>query len=212
MFDDGGVSTYTEAKPILDRYGYKASMSIVTDFIGEPKFMTLEQIQSLAASGWEVVSHGITHDDLTRMSSAAWHDEMARSKKILEGFGFTVRSFVVPYGAYNADIIRYGTPLYSSIRAYEAGDNPAGSSPYRIRVRQITNVTTPAEVAQWIQEGKSKGRWEVLAFHVVDTSSDDEYYTPPSVFAEMVAAVQASGVPVLTYGQGIARFATVGGP
>ena len=41
-FDDGYKSQYTNAKPILDKYGYKTSFFIVCNFIGK----TAEQMGS----------------------------------------------------------------------------------------------------------------------------------------------------------------------
>jgi|GEM_PF-1368815 len=210
MFDDGGVSIYTEAKPVLDQYGYKGSAVIVTSFIGQPGFMTAPQIQELFASGWEVVSHGVTHSDLTTLPEAQWKNELSQSKTILQELGFTINYFVPPYGAYRADIIDYGRTLYSSIRAFESGDNSVGSSPYDIKVRQVVNTTTAVDVARWLEEGKSKGRWEVIVFHVIGDTSDDVYYTPPTVFSQMISAVLQSGVPVVSYEQGLAIFASSG--
>ncbi len=65
-FDDGGVSFYTEAAPILERYGFKGVFFISTAFIGKPGFLTEEQIRDLDARGHIIGSH--THNHLRNLS------------------------------------------------------------------------------------------------------------------------------------------------
>lgn len=206
MFDDGELSTLTEAKPILDDFGIVGSAAIVTDNLGESGFMNLADLKELVARGWEIVSHGLTHSDLTTMSERRMKRELQRSKQILEGYGFTIRNFALPFGAYNAAILSEGAKLYNSMRAYELGDNPQGAFPYDIKVRSVVNTTTLAEVNEWLAKAAAEKRWDVLVFHSISETGDDAYYVSPDRLRGIVQIIADSGIPVVTYNTGLQLF------
>ncbi len=206
MFDDGEENAYTAAKPVLDSYGFVGSAAIITEMIDEPDFMSAAQLQDLAAGGWEIASHSITHSDLTTLSRTAITRELRRSKLDLEELGFTVKNFALPFGAYNGAILAEGAKYYSSVRAFEQGQNPQGTFPFDVKVRGVINSTTPAELEGWINQALLNKQWVVIVFHKITEVGDDAFYTPPAAFAEMLAAVAGSGVPVLTYNQGLELF------
>jgi peptidoglycan/xylan/chitin deacetylase (PgdA/CDA1 family) len=207
MFDDGEASTYTQAYPVLKAKGYPGVAAIVTSFVGDSGFVKRAQVLDLQRNGWEIVSHTLTHNDLTAMTTLRAQRELSQSKSTLTAWGLNVNSFAFPFGAYNANLLAYGSSLYTSMRPYEQGDNPKGSWPYQIRVRGITSATTPAQIRAWAEESKAKGTWNIFTYHSVDSVADDEYRTDPAVFTQMVNEVAASGVAVVTYQEGLNRFA-----
>src|ERR1700709_6193 len=64
-FDDGWQSTYTRARPNLDRYGYRAAPAVTTrDLTGTANSLTLAQTRALQTnSGWDVAAHADTIAD-----------------------------------------------------------------------------------------------------------------------------------------------------
>ena len=67
-FDDGYKSQYSNAKPILDKYGFKATFSIVCNYVGNgDNRMTWEEIRSLRQEGHDIASHTMNHDDLSKL-------------------------------------------------------------------------------------------------------------------------------------------------
>lgn len=206
MFDDGESTTLTEAKPILENFGMVGSAAIVTDNVGESGYMNLADLKALALGGWEIVSHGLTHSDLTALSERNMKRELQRSKQILEGFGFTVRNFALPFGAYNAAILAEGAKLYNSVRAYELGDNPQGAFPYDVKVRSVVNTTTLTEVSEWLAKAAAEKRWEVLVFHSISETGDDAYHVSPDMLHGIIQAIVGSGIPVVTYNAGLQLF------
>lgn len=207
MFDDGELSTYSVAYPILKSKSIPGVVAVVSSFVGSTGFIKRTQLLEMQRNGWEIVSHSISHNDLTKMSILRAQREITLSKERLTSWGFKVNSFAFPYGAYNANLIAIGSSVYTSMRPYEQGDNPKGSWPYQIRVRSITNSTTPQQVKMWAEESKNKKTWSILTFHSIDTIEDDEYRTDPNTFSQMVEEVYNSGIPVITYQEGINRFA-----
>ena len=100
-FDDGSESTYAAALPILQRYSFTGVSYIVLNYVGIPRYMNVEQIRSLHASGWEIGSHGLSHADLTARPGRQ-EDEIVESRRRLERLlGVPVLSFAYPFGAYD---------------------------------------------------------------------------------------------------------------
>lgn len=54
-FDDGFLSTFTRACPILNKYNLSATAFIITDRIGGKDYMGFKELKNLAANGWELV-------------------------------------------------------------------------------------------------------------------------------------------------------------
>jgi peptidoglycan/xylan/chitin deacetylase (PgdA/CDA1 family) len=111
-FDDGYQDNYTEAFPVLQKYGFKAMFFLVSDTIGiinkwhdpatEPhqKMLSLEQIKEVQAAGMEFGSHTLSHLNLNELSIEAANIQIAESKPVLEqALGKSVDIFAYPYGA-----------------------------------------------------------------------------------------------------------------
>ena len=50
-FDDGYIDNYKEAYPILKKYGFTATIFVITDLVGKPGYLTWPMIQEMAADG-----------------------------------------------------------------------------------------------------------------------------------------------------------------
>ena len=80
-FDDGYADNYTELLPLLERYGVKATIFIITDKIGAPRYLTAEQLRELADSGLvSIQSHTVTHPLLDTLSEEALRRELSESQ------------------------------------------------------------------------------------------------------------------------------------
>lgn len=106
-FDDGGEGTFTNALPIMQKYGFTGTAYIVHNYVGVGAYMNAEQIRALYAAGWEIGSHGISHADLT-VRSDRQKDEIVDSRRKLQALlGVPILTFAYPFGAYNSDSVHY---------------------------------------------------------------------------------------------------------
>ena len=104
-FDDGHISNYLKAYPILKKWGFKAVFFIITSSVGMPGMLTWEQIQEMADNGMEIGSHTVTHSPPSTLTRAELIRELGESKKILEErLGREVRWLSSPTGYYNRTI------------------------------------------------------------------------------------------------------------
>jgi peptidoglycan/xylan/chitin deacetylase (PgdA/CDA1 family)/SAM-dependent methyltransferase len=109
-FDDGYLDFATQAWPLLEKYGFSATVFLVAGEVGgtnrwdrrfgeEVPLLGWEEIRRLADLGVEFGSHSTSHPDLTRIPPAEVVQEAIRSRAILqEGLGRPVRSFAYPHG------------------------------------------------------------------------------------------------------------------
>lgn len=98
-FDDGWKSQYENAKPILDKYGFKATFFVVCDYVGNPAYMGWRQIRELHNSGHDIQSHSMTHRDLTKLSQEELDHELGQSKQCLRERGIDATVFATPHNA-----------------------------------------------------------------------------------------------------------------
>ena len=96
-FDDGYLDNYTEAFPILEKYGVCATMFIVTNNLDDPRCVTPEMVREMDASGLvSIQSHSHTHPELTSLDEKSLEYELSRSR--LESARLTGKS---------PDVLRY---------------------------------------------------------------------------------------------------------
>ena len=104
-FDDGYEDFYTNAYPILNRYGFSATVFLPTAYISQAsghfngaRCLTWSQVRELSKDGVEFGSHTVTHPQLRCVSAAQMRTEVGRSKDdIEENLGERVDTFSYPY-------------------------------------------------------------------------------------------------------------------
>lgn len=106
-FDDGNDSDLLIAAPELQRRGLEAEFFVLSGRIGQAGSLDASQIQDLMQMGMRIGSHGVAHSDWSSLSTHELRDELATSKEALEAIcGVPVRSAAIPFGRYNAAVLR----------------------------------------------------------------------------------------------------------
>ena len=102
-FDDGYEDNYTQMLPLLEARGMRAVVVfVVTNDIGQPDYLTWDELRDMSRRGIEIGSHTANHQPLTGMTAQERADEIHLSKLLLEWNGLpTVFSFSYPNGAYD---------------------------------------------------------------------------------------------------------------
>jgi peptidoglycan/xylan/chitin deacetylase (PgdA/CDA1 family) len=82
-FYDNDIGQFTNAKPILDKYGYKGTFFIVCNWASSdnPQRMNWQQITQLYNEGHDINSHSTSHKVLSRLSAADLDYEVGQSKE-----------------------------------------------------------------------------------------------------------------------------------
>jgi peptidoglycan/xylan/chitin deacetylase (PgdA/CDA1 family) len=107
-FDDGHISHYELALPVLERYSVKAIFFVIAGRIGKRKdFMTWNHLKDLVAQGHRVEAHGWSHTFLTSCNDAELRNEVRGSKEMIEDrVGVPVRALSAPHGRWDSRVAR----------------------------------------------------------------------------------------------------------
>jgi peptidoglycan/xylan/chitin deacetylase (PgdA/CDA1 family) len=146
--DDGYRSVYNIAYPILQKYGYKATVFIYTSFVGVSRMaITWNQLKELKDSGFTIGSHTINHSDLTQPKEgeseqahlARIKKELYGSKKIIDRkLGQDTQFLAYPFGFYDPQSIQIARQVgYKYAMSVKRGANPFFANPLTLRRDQI---------------------------------------------------------------------------
>lgn len=106
-FDDGNASDLEIAAPILNERGLTATFFVLSDRLTRPGYLAGEDLQALLGMGHAIGVHGAGHVDWTKLDagqeSAEWREARER---IASAAGRAVDEAAIPFGRYNAHVIR----------------------------------------------------------------------------------------------------------
>jgi peptidoglycan/xylan/chitin deacetylase (PgdA/CDA1 family) len=92
----------------MQKYGFTGVLYIVGNYVGVADYLNADQIKEMAAAGWEVGSHSMTHSDLTALEPQRQRMEVVDSKDFLEKtLGVPIKSIAYPFGLSNSGVIDY---------------------------------------------------------------------------------------------------------
>jgi peptidoglycan/xylan/chitin deacetylase (PgdA/CDA1 family) len=113
-FDDGWISIYDIAFPILKEYGFPATIFIYTDFVGGGKAMSWKHIKELSQAGFDIQCQTKTHRNLTVLKNKesfkqyfnSLEMEISYPKKLIETkLNKECNCLAYPYGKTNNLVI-----------------------------------------------------------------------------------------------------------
>lgn len=116
-FDDGTRDFLDNALPVLDEFGFKATLFIVSGLMGKERawktsagdalvapvpLMSADEVRELHRRGFTLGSHTVSHKALSGLPDEEVRCELGESKKALEGLtGASVEWFAYPYISLN---------------------------------------------------------------------------------------------------------------
>ncbi len=105
-FDDGTLSQYQNALPVLTEYGFKAVFFIMSVSIGKPRFVNKSQIAELSAKGHVIGAHTWDHKNVKKYALDDWGRQISQPKKLLESItGKPVVYFAYPFGVWSKEAV-----------------------------------------------------------------------------------------------------------
>lgn len=147
-FDDGYRNFYTHAFPILQKYGFSATMFLPTSYIGTSRTsfkgiecMTWDEVRELRKAGIEFGSHTVTHPKLFELDWKDVERELRDSKVEMETqLATRVTTFAYPFAFPQANplfVRKFGDALvetgYRCCLTTEVGRARPGDDVYRLK-------------------------------------------------------------------------------
>lgn len=211
MFDDARSGVYELALPQAQRYGIRASVAVISDLVGVPGFMTLEQLHLLERFGdWEMVAHHVTDlpeggFDVIGQEALRFELEGIKRWLISHGFRRGADAIAYPYGGFHDDSLELVRAYFAAGRTILQGaglETLPPADPYKVRARSVIDTDTTESLRAAIDRAESEKSWLVLVFHQF-SNSQAQYDTEFSGidFALVMAHLAAADVDVLTFSE-----------
>ncbi|WP_440711633.1 polysaccharide deacetylase family protein, partial [Herbiconiux sp. YIM B11900] len=214
-FDDGNADQLAAAAT-LDAKGLKGTFYVPSGYIGQPNYMTLANLNTIAAAGHEIGGHTVHHQNLPTLSSDDVKREICNDRVNLVNWGFAVTSFAYPFAAVNASVeAAAGECGYNSARGLgDLRTGPTGGCPdcdfaetippadslLTRAADQVERSSTLADLQARVTDAQNNGGgWVQLTFHHVcdgcENGPDDPTMSPAlfDEFTTWLAAWQAGG-------------------
>ena len=112
-FDDGYEDNYTQAFPLLKKYGFRGNFFVIGKDIGKMfnqngivKYMTFAQLKEMHQQGMEIGSHTMSHDPLAVIKPNFLPWEIYQPLNLFyEKMGFWISGIAFPNGSYNDAVV-----------------------------------------------------------------------------------------------------------
>lgn len=210
-FDDGHISHFTTAFPLLRARNMRGAVNVITDRLAIPVGLSLAQVQFLQAQGWAVDSHSRAHN---RVKGLTDEDEVVGSITFLKANGIKkVQGYRVPGSNHSAARealaaahypLRWGnvrgnppSPRYSTL--------PIAPGMYAGVPLDFRNTASVEErVAKYkavIDEILARHLHAHFIFHAIVDSTPEGYSYPPAELEALLDYLQAKGIKVIPPGE-----------
>ena len=175
-FDDGYRDNYLNAFPILEKYGFKGTFFVVTDYIGSDRIfhwlklgekslahsrenrpywlpLSPKEMLEMSARGACFGSHSKTHLYLSDIDEDEAIEELKQSKEYLERLlSKPVRCFAYPFGNFNKSVKGLVKAAgYKMAVTVKAGSNTLRSSPFELRRTVIEAKDSPSRFRRKVE-------------------------------------------------------------
>jgi peptidoglycan/xylan/chitin deacetylase (PgdA/CDA1 family) len=146
-FDDGNWTDLELALPALQQRGLRATFFIVPSWLGEPGFMSKQDLKELAAAGMPIGNHGLQHHDWTTLEPDKLEHEIGQGRRLLEELtGTEIHTLAIPFGAYN-DVVLDSLRRQAYEHVYTSDGGTAAPDAWLQPREQLKAAHTSAEIA-----------------------------------------------------------------
>ena len=201
IFDDGNLTDYTIMKPVFDKQGEVACVSIISDNIGDTNSLTSTQLVEMESDGWEILSHSKTHPNLITLTEEQIRTELLDSKRSLEAMGLTIKNFVYPSHRHNNIVRKITKEYYRSARGGNQGINPERLETYALSSYIINVFTTLSSCKEYVDKAWNEKKWMIFYLHTTHIKNiKDNVIT---FINELIDYIQTKNINIVTVNQAL---------
>lgn len=188
VFDDGWISQYTTALPILDEYGFKATFAIITNYVGNLEYMDWSNITTLQNQGHDIESHTANHRTLTSQDMDSIDAQLSQSKQDLLKHGINAPLFIYPQGegAGDPSIESLVQQHYYAARGitHSSLDMSQPFDPYALPGYTVGNATTLDMFKRYVDQA-ADSTVVIVYYHDISYKTASTSITPEDFAAQM---------------------------
>jgi peptidoglycan/xylan/chitin deacetylase (PgdA/CDA1 family) len=201
-FDDASRSQLERGLPVLERSGVKGVLFVPTGLLGtwferEP-LLTLAGVEEVAAAGWEVGSHTVSHTRLAKDGRTLVRPSDLEAELRV--------SLAYPYGRFNGEVEALAGRLYRYVRTTADGLNPIAARNPRVYAFTLNEE----RIRRWRRaaaRAAQGGSWLVGTVHHVARSpseippDDQRSWITEAGLEECVTSALGAGLTPRTFRQ-----------
>lgn len=150
-FDDGHLSNFTRAFPVLMEAGHCAEFYVNSSQVGRPHFASWDQLKQMSDAGMSIQSHGHRHVYMSDLTDVEIQNELKESKHIIEDkLSCEVSVFAPPGGRYDARVTAIAKSIgYKAMATSKPGICPK-SSRFILPRFAVLSGTTDVRINNWM--------------------------------------------------------------
>lgn len=194
QFDDGFITTYENAFPMLKERGWKGSAAIIPNSVGADNYVTEQMMREMADQGWDMITH--YGQPLTEMSPEQQKQNLQQAKQYLKVKGFKggANHFAVPNHRLNNAALKNIDELFET--AYLQGGGPSNAkSPSNPAFISRVNGASIRGSRRIIDMAAEFNQLAVLYFHEI---GDGDGWLPKQDFQKILDHIEEKEVDVIT--------------
>ena len=177
-FDDSNADQMP-AEQEMKSLGLHGTFYTVSGWVNQPSYLTLAQVQQIAADGNEIGGHTVQHPDLPTLAADEQKREICNDRVNLINWGFQPTDFAYPFA--DADTTETAAKAcgYNSARGLGNVVDPEGQcpgcvlaettpppDPYYLRAPiEVDSTWTLAQMEKEVTQAQSRGGWVILTYH-----------------------------------------------
>lgn len=207
-FDDCYASTYTIARPYMDKYGYAGTLYPIVEAFATSGRLTLANAKKLeSANGWDFGFHAMTFashnagfDSLTKEALVSEYESM-----LAWGSDNDVRGDSLAWPLITSSKLSEKTAAnyFSTARGgiERLSETLPPSQRMNLRTIGVNPAKTLIALQAHIDKAKSSKTWAVFTFHDIVAASPTGNDTTTAIFQGLIDYINAQGVSVRTVSQ-----------
>jgi len=208
QFDDGLQTQYTNAFPLLQARGIKATFYVNTATINTASFMTTTQLLTLQNNGHEIDSHGNHHSEIPSLPEAQIRQELQISQQTLRSWGLTANNFAYPDAArtvYTDSIVHdyYRTARWGYVGPFTI-QLPISLFLLPAQQGDFGNSNDLPTIKALVDSAYNSNSWVIIVFHsVLPLGGTSKNTISSSDFTNFLDYIQTKGVATITIDQAL---------
>lgn len=204
-FDDGFATTM-QAQEVMHQYGYRGTAFIIPDWLGRDGHLEQNDVDILAAAGWDISGHGPMN--LVDMIPADVDTHLAYVYEFLAANDYQGRHhYAYPNGGYTDSVRSQVLEYFVSGRTIDGFLQPPEQIyPATVNAVTVSSEMSVEEVIAYIYAAKKERQWLNLVWHdfTLQPERDIEYRLAD--FAMIMAYLAEQEIVVLPYSEAYDRF------
>lgn len=209
MFDDGWGSVM-DAAAVMNIYGMKGNVPVITGSVGAPRYLTLDNLKTLQNEyGWNIVNHSKLHKDgvayyVDAQNMKGYEEDItdALAYLIKNGINSAPNWFVYPYGKVDAALknvigkyYKFGRSTIDSPELFPFAD------PLEVKIISVYSYPdiSTADILNAISDAQRFNQTIIFMFHKFSVGVPKDYHEwQLSEFEAILKGIQEQGIKVVT--------------